>query len=77
VTSPSRPNDWDDLAARLLAHVEAGTTDSADGSCTVRVTDYADPARWERELDVLFRCSPVVVASPPTSRRPVATAPSK
>jgi len=62
VTEPARPNDWDELAARLLAHADAGTTDSAEGSCTVSVTDYADPTRWEREMDVLFRRSPVVVA---------------
>ena len=62
MTEPARPNDWDELAARLLAHADAGTTDSAEGSCTVSVTDYADPTRWEREMDVLFRRSPVVVA---------------
>src|SRR4051812_38924306 len=45
VTKPARPNDWDELAARLLAHADAGTTDSAEGSCTVSVTDYADPTR--------------------------------
>jgi len=62
VTSQTRPNDWDEVAARLLAHTEAGTTDSAPGPRTVPVSDYADPVRWEREVDVLFRRSPVVVA---------------
>jgi nitrite reductase/ring-hydroxylating ferredoxin subunit len=58
----TRANDWDEVAARLLAHAEAGTTDSAPGSSTVPVADYADPVRWEREVEVLFRRSPVVVA---------------
>ena len=62
MTPPRRPNDWDEVAARLLAHADAGTTDSAEGSCAVAVADYADPARWEREMDVLFHRSPVVVA---------------
>ena len=38
----TRPNDWDELAARLLDHLDAGTTDSADGPFTVAVTDYLD-----------------------------------
>jgi nitrite reductase/ring-hydroxylating ferredoxin subunit len=58
----TRPNDWDDVAARLLAHADAGTTDSAPCTYTVAVGDYADPGRWGREVDVLFRRSPVVVA---------------
>ena len=54
----TRPNDWDELAARLLAHLDAGTTDSADAPFTVAVSDYVDPTRWEREIDRIFRRSP-------------------
>jgi len=58
----TRPNDWDDLAARLLKHLDEGTTDSAQGVRAVAVTDYLDPGRWAREVDRIFRRSPVVVA---------------
>ena len=43
----TRPNDWDEVAARLLAHAEAGTTDSAPAPCSVPVADYADPVRCD------------------------------
>jgi len=41
----TRPNDWDELAFRLLTHLDAGTTDSADGVRAVPVTDYLDEFR--------------------------------
>jgi carnitine monooxygenase subunit len=58
----TKPNDWNDLAARLLAHLDQGTTDSADSTVTVAVADYLEPARWALEMDRIFRRSPVVVA---------------
>jgi phenylpropionate dioxygenase-like ring-hydroxylating dioxygenase large terminal subunit len=57
-----RTNDWDELAARLLAHLDAGTTDSAPDVRAVDVRDYLDEERWAREVDRIFRHSPVVVA---------------
>lgn len=58
----TRPNDWDELAARLLVHLDAGTTDSAPDVRAVDVRDYLDEERWAREVDRIFRRSPVVVA---------------
>ena len=58
----TRPNDWDDLAERLLKHLDEGTTDSAEGIRAVSVADYLDEARWAREIERIFRKSPVVVA---------------
>ncbi|WP_116997202.1 aromatic ring-hydroxylating oxygenase subunit alpha [Desertimonas flava] len=58
----TRPNDWDEIVARLLVHLDAGTTDSADGVHAVDVSDYLDADRWAREMDRIFRHSPVVVA---------------
>ncbi len=58
----TRPNDWDDLAARLLDHLDGGTTDSADSVRAVAVSDYLDEIRWANEVDRIFRRSPVVVA---------------
>jgi nitrite reductase/ring-hydroxylating ferredoxin subunit len=53
---------WAGIAARLLGHLGAGTTDQAEAPATVAVADYLDEARWGREVDRLFRRSPVVVA---------------
>jgi phenylpropionate dioxygenase-like ring-hydroxylating dioxygenase large terminal subunit len=58
----TRANDWDEIVARLLVHLDAGTTDSADGVHAVDVSDYLDADRWAREMDRIFRHSPVVVA---------------
>jgi phenylpropionate dioxygenase-like ring-hydroxylating dioxygenase large terminal subunit len=54
--------DWHDVAGRLLTHLDEDTTDSLPGTHTVPVGDYLDPERWEREVDVLFRNTPVVAA---------------
>ena len=61
-TVPIATNDWGDVAARLLEHLDGGTTDSAPAPYTVAVADYLDPDRWALEIDRLFRRSPVVVA---------------
>ena len=60
--SEGRTNDWDDVLARLVDHLAAGTTDRAPAPVTVPVADYLDADRWAREVDRLFHRSPVVVA---------------
>ena len=55
-------NDWHEVAGRLLTHLDEETTDSLPSTRTVSVTDYLDRERWQREVDVLFRRGPVVVA---------------
>ncbi len=54
--------DWDQVAGRLLTHLDENTTDSLDGTVTVPVDHYLDPARWEREVETIFRNGPVVAA---------------
>ena len=66
----TKPNDWHDLAARLLRHLDEGTTDSADSTHTVAVDDYLDADRWAVEVDRIFRKSPVVVALTAHVREP-------
>ncbi|CAN5698553.1 hypothetical protein BH18ACT2_BH18ACT2_09000 [soil metagenome] len=58
----TRANDWDGLAARLLEHLDGGTTDSAESIRRVSVADYLDEDRWAREVERIFHRSPVVVA---------------
>jgi nitrite reductase/ring-hydroxylating ferredoxin subunit len=50
------------LAERLLAHVENGTTDSADAVKYIPVRNYLDPVRWQREMDQIFRRLPLLLA---------------
>lgn len=50
-----------ELVKRALAHVDAGTTDTADASSTVDVAAYLDPARYEREIEVLFRGGSIAI----------------
>jgi phenylpropionate dioxygenase-like ring-hydroxylating dioxygenase large terminal subunit len=57
-----RRSEYIDLAERLLAHVENGTTDSADAVKYVPVRNYLDPARWQREMDQIFRRLPLLLA---------------
>ena len=54
--------DWHDVASRLLTHLEDDTTDSLADVHAVPVDDYLSTERWEREVDTIFRRSPVVVA---------------
>ena len=51
------------LARRVIAHIEAGTTDVTTGVQTRPVADYVDPALAERETRALFRRTPAIVAS--------------
>lgn len=66
----TRPNDWGQIAERLLEHLEHGTTDSAPEVMQVPVADYVDATRWDTEVDTLFRRSPVVVALSAHLREP-------
>ncbi|MBM3670915.1 MAG: Rieske 2Fe-2S domain-containing protein [Actinobacteria bacterium] len=51
-----------ELSRRLLAHATAGTTDLAATTYSVSVADYADPDRWQAEMDRIFRRVPLVLA---------------
>jgi carnitine monooxygenase subunit len=47
---------------RMLQHVAAGTTDLADEPFEADASIFRDPALHQRELDVIFRGTPQVVA---------------
>ena len=51
-----------ELTKRLLVHAEAGTTDQADSTYRVPVANYSDPARWQAEMDDIFRRVPLMLA---------------
>lgn len=51
-----------DVATRLLANVQAGVGERADGVLTVSVTSYRDPARYRSEIEQIFHRVPLMVA---------------
>jgi phenylpropionate dioxygenase-like ring-hydroxylating dioxygenase large terminal subunit len=50
------------LGKRLLANVEADRGDYADSIMNVPVDEYRDPERFGREVETVFRRSPLLVA---------------
>jgi phenylpropionate dioxygenase-like ring-hydroxylating dioxygenase large terminal subunit len=50
-----------DIARRLLANVDAGTCDLSPTQMKVPAMTYRDAARWETEMEQVFRRSPLVV----------------
>ncbi len=51
-----------ELGRRVLANVDAERGDHADDLVRVPVAQYCDPARFEREVEVIFRRHPLMVA---------------
>ncbi len=49
------------MARRNLAHVEAGTVDQAPGVHRVPAKNYTDPARFQLEIERIFRRLPLVL----------------
>lgn len=49
------------LTKRLIAHVENGTTDHANDVFREPVANYTDTAKWQREREILFRNSPLLL----------------
>ncbi len=47
---------------RLAAHLRDGTTDMAPQQRRIPISDYRDEARWEREMETIFRRIPLPVA---------------
>jgi phenylpropionate dioxygenase-like ring-hydroxylating dioxygenase large terminal subunit len=62
---------------RMLAMARANTRDDAPGLSYTSVEEYFEPARYQRELETIFRRYPIVVAFSAQLRKPgdfVATA---
>src|SRR5690606_12981748 len=59
---PMTPEVQMQLLERLLAHLEAGTTDMAPSDVVVPGADYCSPERFQREQQRLFRRLPLVLA---------------
>ena len=51
-----------ELGRRLLANVDANHSDFAESMMLVPAAEYLDPDRFSREMDVVFRRNPLLVA---------------
>jgi phenylpropionate dioxygenase-like ring-hydroxylating dioxygenase large terminal subunit len=58
----SRADEMRELTRRALAHYRAGTTDQAPSTMAIEVDAYLDPARYQREIDRIFRRLPLALA---------------
>jgi phenylpropionate dioxygenase-like ring-hydroxylating dioxygenase large terminal subunit len=54
--------EFTSLARRALAHLDAKTTDQAESPMALPVDAYIDEARYQREVDRIFRCLPLGLA---------------
>ena len=52
---------YNEMAARLLDHVENGTTDYAEGTMRVAANTYTDPGVWQQEMDGIFKSLPILI----------------
>ncbi|MFV8816120.1 aromatic ring-hydroxylating oxygenase subunit alpha [Haliea sp. E17] len=53
-------NRYNRLVGQMLEHVEHKGTDEAEGVMRVPSSNYTDPARWQREMDLVFKRLPVL-----------------
>ncbi len=65
-----RFEDYNGIADRLADHARDGTTDSAPGIMRMPASYYLDPALWRREVDLIFRRLPLLLAFTGELRQP-------
>ncbi|MGE3747033.1 MAG: SRPBCC family protein [Sphingomonadaceae bacterium] len=53
---------YGDAAERMLHFVETRTTDQAARTLQIPVENYLDPVRWQKEIDVIFKRLPLMLA---------------
>ena len=51
------------MAERTIAHNKAGTTHLTDAPTTIPVSNYHDPERWRREVELIFERVPLLLAT--------------
>ena len=47
---------------RTIDHVKAGTIPQTDRTMSIPTTHYTDPERWQREVDLVFKRRPLMLA---------------
>jgi len=53
---------YGNVAERLLHFVETRTTDQTGSTMQVPVEDYLDKARWQKEIELIFKRLPLMLA---------------
>lgn len=51
------------MAERTIAHNKAGTQHLTEGVTRIPASNYFDPERWQREVDLVFKRVPLLVAT--------------
>jgi len=57
-------------ARRTIAHNKAGTTHLTESVTTIPASNYFDPLRWQREVDLIFKRVPLLIATTAELREP-------
>jgi phenylpropionate dioxygenase-like ring-hydroxylating dioxygenase large terminal subunit len=50
------------MAERTIAHNKAGTVHLTESVTTIPASNYFDPERWQREIDMIFKRVPLLLA---------------
>ena len=58
------------MAERTIAHNKAGTADQTEGITTIPASNYFDPDRWQREVDLIFKRVPLLIATSAEIKEP-------
>lgn len=58
------------IVEHMLDYVENGRTDEAEGTMTVPVSAYTDADTWQREMELIFKRLPLLVALSAELREP-------
>jgi phenylpropionate dioxygenase-like ring-hydroxylating dioxygenase large terminal subunit len=53
---------YNDAAAAMLSYVETNTTDQSNEIMAVPAKAYTDPVRWQKEIDLIFKKLPLMLA---------------
>jgi carnitine monooxygenase subunit len=61
MTSDSARTQLIAQARRTIEHVEQGTIPLVDDTMTIPVSRYQDQERWEREVDIVFKRTPLML----------------
>lgn len=54
--------DYNRIVTRMIDYVDNDRTDQADGTLAVPVSAYTDADTWQREMDLIFKRVPLLVA---------------
>ena len=59
-----------EMAERTIAHNKAGTTHLTESTSVIPVSNYFDPERWRREVDLVFKRVPLLIATSAEIKEP-------